>query len=291
LYYIQTPYLCLRLLEVLKRALAILQFSNHSHIFNGIIAIPINSQCSLGGDRRVLFIFVLNNLKINIMALIKWGAIVVDGRGKIGGQVLSRGRSGAIIRTKVTPVNPRTSRQTAVRAILGALSSAWRALTQPQRESWNAAVFNFQKTNIFGDTVNPTGKNLYVGLNTNLTKVSEPNIDVPPVPAELVAPIISDFTADGTVGLLDFAVANASVDQKLYIQASPQVSAGITNISSKVSLIKVEPQSSGSVLFSTDYTSVYGPLIVGQKIFLRVSAVNKVTGQMTVPEILSTIVT
>jgi len=225
------------------------------------------------------------------MALIKWGAIVVDGRGKIGGQVLSRGRSGAIIRTKVTPVNPRTSRQTAVRAILGALSSAWRALTQPQRESWNAAVFNFQKTNIFGDTVNPTGKNLYVGLNTNLTKVSEPNIDVPPVPAELVAPIISDFTADGTVGLLDFAVANASVDQKLYIQASPQVSAGITNISSKVSLIKVEPQSSGSVLFSTDYTSVYGPLIVGQKIFLRVSAVNKVTGQMTVPEILSTIVT
>ena len=225
------------------------------------------------------------------MALIKWGAIVVDGRGKIGGQVLSRGRSGAIIRTKVTPVNPRTSRQTAVRAILGALSSAWRALTQPQRESWNAAVFNFQKTNIFGDTVNPTGKNLYVGLNTNLTKVSEPNIDVPPVPAELVAPIISNFTADGTVGLLDFAVANASVDQKLYIQASPQVSAGITNISSKVSLIKIEPQSSGSVLFSSEYTSVYGPLIVGQKIFLRVSAVNKVTGQKTVPEILSAIVT
>ena len=114
------------------------------------------------------------------MALIKMGAWIVDVRGKIGGTVFTKGRSGAVARNKVTPVNPRTSRQSAVRAALGALSQAWRTLTQAQRDAWNAAVSSFSKTNIFGDTVNPTGKNLYVGLNTNLEKVSASAIAVPP---------------------------------------------------------------------------------------------------------------
>jgi len=64
---------------------------------------------------------------------IKWGAIVVDGRNKIGGHVASKNRAGAYLRTKVTPVNPNTGYQAGVRNTLSTLSSGWRALEEAQR--------------------------------------------------------------------------------------------------------------------------------------------------------------
>lgn len=224
------------------------------------------------------------------MALIKWGMFVVDGRGKVGGTVLTKGRSGAVARNKVTPVNPRTARQSAVRAVLGALSQAWRTLTQVQRDAWNGAVSNFTTTNIFGDTVSPTGKNLYVGLNTNLEKISETAITTPPTPAEMVAPLVSGLVINPGASVFAFDTANVAADQKMYIQASPSVSAGITNISSKIALIKVNAQAAGSLDVLTAYTAVYGAPVSGQKIFLKISGVNTTTGQVTVPEILSAIV-
>ena len=98
----------------------------------------------------------------------KFGAIVVDGRGKIGGHVASKNRSGSYFRTKVTPVNPQSARQSAVRATLSSFSASWRGLNQNRRDAWNSAVGSFTKTNVFGDTVTPTGKNLYTALNANL---------------------------------------------------------------------------------------------------------------------------
>src|SRR6056297_1294291 len=99
----------------------------------------------------------------------KFGALVTDGRGKIGGQVASKNRYGSYLRTKVTPSNPQTASQLNVRSVLAALSSGWRDLTQAQRDGWNAAVLDFQKTNVFGDTITPTGKNLYTRLNAALS--------------------------------------------------------------------------------------------------------------------------
>ena len=107
----------------------------------------------------------------------------------------------------------------------------------------------------------------------------------------MTAPIINSLNVATTVAIMNFDVTNTSAGQKLFIQASPSVSAGITNISSKIALIAVEPQTSGLVDIWASYIAVFGTPIVGQKIFLRVSGVNETTGQMTVPEILSYIVT
>ena len=56
---------------------------------------------------------------------IKWGALMVDGRGKIGGQVASKNRAGAYMRNKVTPVNQQTSYQLTVRNRLSYYSQNW----------------------------------------------------------------------------------------------------------------------------------------------------------------------
>lgn len=55
---------------------------------------------------------------------IKWGMMMTDGRGKLGGQVASKNRAGAYVRTKVTPVNPRTTQQQAIRTLFGSIASA-----------------------------------------------------------------------------------------------------------------------------------------------------------------------
>ena len=86
---------------------------------------------------------------------IKWGALVVDGRNKIGGQVASKNRNGAYMRNKVTPVNGKSAGQVTVRNRLASLASGWRGLTAGQRLAWNNAVSDYKKTDIFGDIQNP----------------------------------------------------------------------------------------------------------------------------------------
>jgi hypothetical protein len=97
----------------------------------------------------------------------KFGAIIVDGRNKIGGHVASKNRAGSYLRTKVTPTNPGTTYQVNVRNRLAGISTAWRALTEAQRKAWNVAVSNYARTDIFGDLKNPSGFNLHQQLNNN----------------------------------------------------------------------------------------------------------------------------
>jgi len=59
------------------------------------------------------------------MAKIQFSAVVGDARGKVGGNVFTKGRSGAVLRTKVSPVQPRSSFQRAVRSGFTAESKAW----------------------------------------------------------------------------------------------------------------------------------------------------------------------
>jgi hypothetical protein len=117
----------------------------------------------------------------------KFGALVVAGSGKIGGQVASRNRAGAYLRTKSTPINPQTASQSAVRSRLASISQSWRDLTAAQRAAWNGSVSNFQKTDVFGDLRNPTGFNLYQRLNNNLVTIGKTEIQVPPVPSEVLS--------------------------------------------------------------------------------------------------------
>jgi len=102
------------------------------------------------------------------MAKVKFSALISDMRNKLNGSVFSKNRAGSYLRNKVTPSNPSTPSQALVRSILGTLASTWRTLTDPQRDAWNAAVESWLTTDIFGDTVTPSGFGLYVRLNGNI---------------------------------------------------------------------------------------------------------------------------
>lgn len=226
------------------------------------------------------------------MALIKWGSLVVDGRGKLGGQVLSKNRTGNYIRNKVTPVNPRTSFQQTARQELGALSSQWKNLTESQRDAWRGAVAQYMKTNVFGDSVEPTGKNLFVGLNRNLVNVRETPINLPAAPQELpVLELNSVTTPDGalTVSTNDLSTYT---DVAVLLFATPSLSPGVNFVESEFRMIGVFDASDTATPLdaSTFYADRFGGMVDGQKLFVRLVLVSTISGQKGVPVKGSTIV-
>ncbi|GAH76569.1 unnamed protein product [marine sediment metagenome] len=59
------------------------------------------------------------------MALIKYGVGIADASGSAGGVVFARNKSGAYIRNRTKPVNPKSTRQEAARAVVSYLAQRW----------------------------------------------------------------------------------------------------------------------------------------------------------------------
>jgi len=225
----------------------------------------------------------------------KFGAVIVDGRGKLGGHVASKNRSGSYLRTKVSPVNPQTPAQSTVRNRLGGISSGWRALTPAQRLAWNGAVSDFAKTNVFGDSIKPSGFNLYQTLNNNLILCGEAAIPSPPVPVA-----VDSFTSivltveDATdAELFSLAITPAVEDDHLVkVYATAPMSAGKSFVKSEFRLIGVMPNSQISPWDGTTaYQAVFGSTgEVGQKIFCKVIQVEETTGIAGIPLSCSSVV-
>jgi len=109
---------------------------------------------------------VANAAKRKGFALIRFGAGVADMRGSIGGTVFSRTRSGAIARNRTTPVDPQSSLQTAVRAIMGQVRDAYfNTLTTAQKSAWTQYADNVEMTNRLGETIKLTGYNMFCRSN------------------------------------------------------------------------------------------------------------------------------
>jgi hypothetical protein len=224
----------------------------------------------------------------------KWGALVVDGRGKIGGHVASKNRSSAYLRTKVTPVNPQTSYQLGARNRFTGFSQAWSALTQDQRNAWNSAVADYAKTNIFGDLVNPSGFNLFQRLNNNRSICLQAQLNSPPLPGAVGVIVCAALTADVSDDKIELVMTGA-VPALTYgkLFATPPLSPGKQFVKSQYRMLGVmDPAEAtpydATVLYKQKYGSVGA---AGQKIFLKIVACSQNTGQEGTPSEVSAIVT
>lgn len=222
----------------------------------------------------------------------KFGSIIVDGRGKIGGHVASKNRAGSYLRTKVTPVNPNTSSQQVARGLLTNFAQAWRALTAAQRAAWNAAVGDFAKTDVFGDLKTPTGFNLYVRLNTNLSNVGEAAINLPPLPAEVSQVVASAcaFNLTGDVGTVTFS-PTVPADHAVIVRATPSLSPGKSFVKSEYRVITVLAAAATSPAdIWAAYVAKFGEPTEGAQVFVSLETVNTVTGQKSTISQVSAIV-
>lgn len=226
------------------------------------------------------------------MAKVKFTAFLADARGKNNGTVFSKNRGGAYVRTKVTPVNGQTIYQTAVRNRLTSFAQGWRGLTDAQRASWNAAVDNYKGTDIFGDVKTPSGINLYIKLNSNLSEANIAAISSPPLPSAVTAitalTVVCDFSAQSVT--VTFAPTPVPAGMSYILKATKQVSPGVKFVKSLYTTIDVyAPADASPQVSSSEYIAHFGSLILGTKIGFSLHAVNNTTGQAGLP--LSTITT
>lgn len=223
----------------------------------------------------------------------KFGAIVVDGRGKIGGHVASKNRAGAYFRTKVTPVNPQSSAQLNARNRFTNFSQGWSGLTDEQRSAWNAAVVHFARTDIFGDLKNPTGFNLYQRLNNNLAIIGKPALPSPPLPVAVQPVVATNLTAVASPASLSLSFdPEISVVSKVKVFATAPQALGRNYVKSAYRLIGVLGSDDTSPKDITAmYISKFGTLgEPDQRIFVKIEVVAQATGQTGTPSEVSAIV-
>lgn len=200
---------------------------------------------------------------------IKFGAIVTDGRGKIGGHVASKNRAGAYMRTKVTPTNPNTTAQSKARNLLTNFSQMWRTLTDAQRKAWSGAVSDYAKTDIFGDIKNPTGLNLFIKVNTNLANVEMLPVLVPQLLVE--APASSLNQAVFSIGTGELTIEYNGNDfngKNVLIRATKPLSAGVSFVKSEFRVIGNGVVTAGRLVLTSAYQDKFGEPVNGDSIFV-----------------------
>lgn len=217
------------------------------------------------------------------MARIKFGMMMTDARGKLGGHVFTKARSGATIRTKGSPVNGQTSAQGAARSRFGQLSQSWVTLSEEQRIAWNSKAATVGKTNIFGDSYFPSGKNLYVAINTNILNAGGSMVKIPPADVALPDVLFNGISYDALAGTLEVSLQSLSnpTGNTALIFCSPYLSKGVFNASGKERFIVAVDLTGTSTVADIyeDVVAKYGALQSGRKIFAKVKIVNVSSGQ------------
>jgi hypothetical protein len=212
----------------------------------------------------------------------QFGALVVAGSGKINGWVASRNRGGAYFRTKVTPLNPSTSAQQTARGILGSLSTQWSQLTDAMRLSFNNAVSDFAKTDIFGDIRNPSGINLYVKLNSNLSNTGQANISTAPAKEEFLFSDISSVEMDVSIQSGAIILANSdNAGATVLVYATPTLTNGTTFVKNRLRSIGYTTVAGDAIDFGSLYSAKYGAFALGANIVVGFRVISA-TGQASV---------
>lgn len=215
---------------------------------------------------------------------IKWGALVVDGRGKLGGHVASQNKGGSYLRTKVTPNNPQTIFQSSVRVLFGAISSAWSALTAAQITAWNSVVDEWKTTNIFGDLKQPSGKNLHQRLNLNAQVAGFAAITDPPAKVDVTDDIITGAEFAIGAGTLTLAGLPSTLGVNVVLEGTAPVSAGTSFVKNKYRQFDVQGLAGYSATDAFDaYENRLSTVTLGDKIYIRVKYTMS-NGQTSVPQ-------
>lgn len=224
------------------------------------------------------------------MAKIKWGMIVVDGRGKLGGHVFSKNKSGSIIRTKVTPANPRTAAQQLVRSVLGSISAGWSALSAAAIAAWNASSADWARTNEFGDPVTLSGKSLYQALNQNLLLVGGSALTLPPAKQDMPTDVLTAAAVNTTASSLTLTGANTTAQFYIVVEATPIVPEGMSNVTTKYR--KVYHSLASTYVAADAYAALvdkFGAPTVGGKMFVRIKYIG-LNGQASTPQAIQAVV-
>lgn len=205
---------------------------------------------------------------------IKFGSIVTDGSGKLGGHVYSKNRGGNYIRTNKVPSNPRTAAQIQARSRFGQASSGWKELTENQRAAWAEFAVNNPYSDSLGDQRHLSASSAYTRSSNNLLNVGKAPITTPADVNETL--VFDNFTATFTdPGVAEVELANVDTSNagnaRILVKASPVFPSSQKYAANKLRIVGAYDASdidavTGVLDFSSRYSSSIGGLTSGMRV-------------------------
>lgn len=216
------------------------------------------------------------------MAKVVFSAVVGDARNAVGGVVFTKSRAGAVVRRKVSPVQPRSDDQNEVRASFTTFSKIWATtLTDLQRAGWISLADANPTTDVFGNSIILTGLQMYQSLNRALSTLGVARIDNAPVNLSAGFPGALTITAvhdpGGSLTLLP-SIFNAGTDGWVAFGAAA-VNQGRKFIGTRLRVLDSDTAVLAAPIdLYAEYTAKFGALRAGQRVSLGLMYVNKTTG-------------
>lgn len=188
--------------------------------------------------------------------------------GSYQGLTASRNRFGQYMRTRASPVQPRTPAQLNQRARMTLNAAAWRALTDPQRAGWLSLGLGITRTDALGQTYTLNGFMAFCSVNNN--NLDAGNAAVSDAPAIVTPPDL--LTATVTLTAAAFSIAYTATPLaaavRLCVWVSPQQSAG-RKFCGDYRLLSISAAAAASPFVATTlYTAKFGVPVVGNRIFI-----------------------
>jgi len=215
---------------------------------------------------------------------IKYGSLIADGSGTIGGVTFSRNGSGAYVRTYVKPINPSTVAQQIIRNRMAGLVVAWRGLSDPVRLGFNSISKNFPQTNKMGEVFFLTGQQLFTKFSSNKLAFGESALAGPVKNSTEPVITITAVAIASASAVITIDVAAVPATAETIIRATNGLSAGRSNAfrSQYKQIGEALVAATNDFDIKASYEAVFGSIsaMVGQKIFVEVLTCDKASGQV-----------
>ena len=108
-----------------------------------------------------------------------------DIKGKSNGSVFSRNKQGVYFRNNPSGGGKKSDKWNKQKNRFGALSSAWKNLTEVERQAWSDITPLYPALNKFGDSYIASGYQTFMRLNGTINALGYPFLRTPNVPREI----------------------------------------------------------------------------------------------------------
>lgn len=230
------------------------------------------------------------------MAVINTGSIVNDIRGSVGTETYARNQGGIYVRARTTPADPNTAAQQACRAAVTALSQYWSAtLTDQQRNDWRRYAHQHPQPDRFGNPHLTNGYTRFIQVNANRYRLDTAVAFSFPPTAPALHPPVFTFTASSGTEEVIIALPPTNYDPpfnglELFAFIGPEVNAGV-NFYNGPWVYLARNWYNGAWDDDPWELDVGAIHTEDQKVFMKLIAQHKTSGELSTPYQTSAIVT
>jgi hypothetical protein len=190
--------------------------------------------------------------------------------GKLATTVFYRSPFGQCARARTVPRDPKSERQTWMRAVFGAASRGWGLqLTELQRQHWVAAAQSAPSHPSLGQYSHLSGQQFCVQINSTLRCIGQAPVVEPPAPVVFAPSPVTrlDIVNDPEAGVR-LLLSVGTVTEDIMVFGQPPCSAGRMKHRRVYYLGLAGPAINGRCDITGLYTARFGQPAPGNKVFI-----------------------